>query len=193
MAAKGTKALTRVERYLAHLDQLTGGIEPTFTSVESTHDGLPRLTVLTYEDIPERGMLTALTYGLSLADHADWRLGKPELCLSVASQDKSWALAMGFLAESLRGEAPFCYGNTFGFGEQIAPESAMDAFVVFAPAVLERDDFTGIEVGDRLPINIAGLYPIHAAERLYIGEHGLEAFWAVDWDVYDVGRPPALS
>lgn len=182
---------SRVERYLAHLDQLTAGAEPRFQPIESTKPGLKGVTTLVYEDTPP-GLLAGVTYGLSLADHADWQLGKPELCISVRSTDISWALAVGFLAEQLRGSCPFCYGDTINFGERVSPESEMTAFAVFAPAVLDREDYTGINVGDTKPINIAGCYPIHDAEKQYIQDNGLEAFWDLDWDPYDVTRPPAV-
>lgn len=43
-----------------------------------------------------------------------------------------------------------------------------------------------------LPVNIAGCYPIHASEREFIQENGLEAFWrGVEWDPFEVTRPPA--
>ncbi len=64
--------------------------------------------------------------------------------------------------------------------------------MVFAPAVMDRDDYLGIHVGDGDHINIAGVYPIHESERAYITSHGLEAFWKLDWDPYDVHRPPAI-
>lgn len=114
------------------------------------------------------------------------------MCISVRSTDISWALAVGFLAEQLRGSCPFCYGDTINFGERVSPESEMTAFAVFAPAVLDREDYTGINVGDTKPINIAGCYPIHDAEKQYIQDNGLEAFWDLDWDPYDVTRPPAV-
>jgi hypothetical protein len=58
--------------------------------------------------------------------------------------------------------------------------------VVFAPAVLDRDDYLGIHVGDGDHISIAGMYPIYDSERAYIGEHGLEAFWKLN-------LPPRVS
>jgi hypothetical protein len=67
---------SRVENYLAHLDRLSGGMEPRFLPVESTHEGLKGVTVIAYENLPA-GLNTALTYGLSLADHPDWRYGRP--------------------------------------------------------------------------------------------------------------------
>jgi hypothetical protein len=183
---------TRVERFLAHLDGLTGGTEPRFLPVASTTVGLPGLTVMGYLGLPEPGMFTAVTYGVSLVSHEEWRLGKPELTITVASDDEAWGLAVGVLAEQLRGSCPFCYGDTINFGERITPESQMTAFVVFAPASLAHEDYSGIDVGDSLPINIAGCYPIHDSERQYIRENGLKAFWNLQWDPYDVRRSPAV-
>jgi hypothetical protein len=182
---------TRIERFLAHLDVLTEGVEPEFWPVESTKPGMKGLTAITHPDVPEPGFLTAITYGLSLADHELWRHGKPELCISVRSTDRRWAQAAAFIAEQLRGECPFQYGDTVNFGEPISTESAMDAFFVFSPAVLGRED-TRVEVGDDHPVNIVGLYPIHRSEREFIKLHGLDAFWNLDWDPYDVARQPAV-
>ena len=183
---------TRVERYLTHLDRVSGGLEPRFTRVASTRPGLHGVTVMSYEGVPQPGMLTAITYGVSLAEHPEWRLGKPELALSVNSLDPAWAYVLGNVAETLRGNCPFAYGYTITFGEPVDPGSGLDAFVVFAPAVLGRDDSVGIDVGDALPVSIQGVYPIHQSERAFIRDHGLEAFWNQDWDPYDVTRRPAV-
>jgi len=182
---------TRVERFLGHLDSLSGGLEPEFFPTDSTTAGLKGVTAITYQDLPEPGMLTAVTYGLSLASHPEWVLGRPELCISVRSQDIAWARATAFIAEQMRGDCPFEYGNVLGFGDRMSEESLMTSFVVFAPAVLDRSDFLDIDVGDELPISIAGLYPIHESEREFIEAHGLEEFWRLDWDPYDVRRDPA--
>jgi hypothetical protein len=169
---------------------------PKFFSVQSTKPGLSQVTTVVYDGLPE-GLLTALTYGVSLAEHPEWRNGSLELCISVRSPDVIWAHALGFLAESPRGSCPFAYGNTLNFGERISTESDMTAFVVFAPAVLDRGDYTGIDVS--LPgheghdvISVQGLYPIHDVERQFIDEQGLQAFWQKNWDPYDVHRLPAV-
>ena len=67
----------------------------------------------------------------------------------------------------------------------------MTAFVIFRASLrdLDRNDFGNIDVGDALPINIQGLYPIHQAERQWIRTNGIQAFWQLDWDPYDVARP----
>jgi hypothetical protein len=187
--------MSRVERYLAHLDELRGGIEPRFLPVESTKADLKGVTVITYAHLPD-DLTTALTYGLSLATHPDWKNGRPELCISVKSEDDRWAWAIGEVAQDLRGSCPFCYGDTINFGCQISPESDMTAFVIFAPAALDRADCQidvspEGHVGHDI-IHLTGAYPIHEVERQYIRENGLEAFWKSGWDMYDVTRPPAV-
>jgi hypothetical protein len=179
---------TRVERFLAHLDELSGGIEPRFYPIESTHPGQPSITAIVYRDIPEPGFITGITYGLSLSDHPDWRFGKPELVISVRSTDIAWALVMADFVEELRGECPFTYGGTLNHGQPISTESAMSAFCVFAPAALEPED-AEIDLGD-CKVFLNGCYPIYESERQFIQEHGLEAFWKLDWDINDVQRPP---
>jgi hypothetical protein len=186
---------SRVENYLAHLDRLSGGVEPRFLPVASTQENLKGVTIIAYRNLPD-DLATALTYGLSLAEHPDWKFGSPELCVSVRSEDDRWAWAVGHLAESLRGSCPFSYGNTINFGERISPESDMTAFVVFAPAVADSADChidvssPGHEGHDI--IHLAGMYPIYEAERQYIREYGLQSFWELDWDLYDVTRRPAV-
>jgi Suppressor of fused protein (SUFU) len=185
-----TGSPTRVERYLAHLDRLSGGIEPSFWPVESTSPGHAGVTAIGYRDLPEDGLLLGFTYGLSLAHQDEWRHGRPELSICVRSTDPAWVLAIAHLAERLRHDCPFSYGNTVNFGEPVASESALDGFVVFAPLALEEAD-AWVEVGDDHPIHVAGMYPTYASERQFITQNGLEAFWHLGWDPYDVTRPPA--
>lgn len=188
---------SRVENFMNHLDRLSGGVEPQFFPVDSTKPGLPRVTAITYRNLPEDGLLTTVTYGLSLAQHDLWRISSPELCMAVRSDDVIWAHALAFMAETYRGVCPFSYGNVIDFGEQVADESAMTAFLVFAPVVLDREDYLRIDVGapgheGHDVINIQGVYPIHEAERQFIAESGFTAFWDLEWDPYDVRRQPAV-
>lgn len=182
---------SRAERYLAYLDTLTDGAEPRLQPIPAGRPGLEDVITVIYRDHPEPRYLTGMTYGLSLADHRDWHGIKPELCVSVRSDDPIWALAVGYLAERLRGTCAFTYGDTIDFGEPIAPESKMTAFAVCAPANLDAPQYTAIDIGGA-PITLAGCYPIHDVERKYIREHGIDAFWQLDWDLYDVRRAPAV-
>jgi hypothetical protein len=109
--------VSRVERFLAHLDRLSGGVEPAFTPFRSDKPGQDQITVMTYTDHPSPGYLVGHTYGLSLADHPAWRNGSRELSIRVRSTDRLWTMAAGHLAETLRGRCPFSYGNTIDFGD----------------------------------------------------------------------------
>jgi hypothetical protein len=182
---------TRAERFLSHLDRLSGGVEPRFWPIASTSPAHQGVTAIGYWNMPEDGLLLGVTYGLSLTRQDSWRLGRPELTISVRSEDQAWILAIAYLAEQLRHDCPFSYGNTINFGEPIAAGSALDGFVVFAPLALEPAD-ARIDVGDDLPINIVGMYPTYPDERQFIAENGLEAFWNLDWDPYDIARRPAV-
>jgi len=65
----------------------------------------------------------------------------------------------------------------------------MSAFLVFAPAILEREIYLGIDVGADLPVNLQGVFPIYDEEREVIAEIGLERFWhSENFDMYDVNR-----
>lgn len=180
------------QRYLEHLDRFSGGIEPRLFRVTSLRPDLKGVAAIVYDDVPVAGWLTAMTYGLSLARHPVWEYYRPELCISVASSDELWARAMAEVAEHFRGQSPFLPAETIDYGGPISPTSALSSFVVFEPAVLAPENCIGIDIGDDLPISIAGLYPIHEDERQFIDAHGLEAFWDRDFDPADVHRPSAV-
>lgn len=170
------------------------GVEPDFFPIGS-HDSGANVTSILYRDLPEPGLLTSLTYGLSLARHEEWKFGRPELCISMRSEDATWGLAIAYLASALAGNCPFRYGDTINFGEPITDGTHLSAFVVFAPLVLDKADFLNVlaEPEGAAPddvINIAGMYPIHDSEREFIHTQGLEAFWKSDWDPYDPKRDP---
>ena len=180
---------TRVERFLDHLDGLSGGLEPEFWRVDSRDPGHQSVTAIGYHNVPEPGLLTGITYGLSLTKREEWTHGRPELSICVRSDDPAWVLAVAHLADGLRHECPFGYGQTINVGEPIAEGTDLDGFVVFAPLVIGADQ-ARIDVGDDLPVVVVGMYPTYASERQFIHQRGLEAFWRLEWDPYDVTRPP---
>ena len=178
---------TSAELFLEHLDNLTGA-DPRFNLFGPEGESLPRITSIVYPDSPEPGLLTAFTYGLSLADHADWKLGAPELVICVESEDSAWGWAIAEVAARLRGRCPFSIGNTINFHDQIAGESDMSAFFVFYPSVLDREAAT-VKLPDRT-VHVVGMYPIYEAEISLIQQIGPVAFWDLDgYDCYSVHRP----
>ena len=184
---------TPAERYLAHLDNIFQK-EPEFYKNESLIAGIPGVTAIVYRDIPEKGFTTALTYGLSLVKHPSWKLGRPELCISVESSNPDWGQVVGFIANKLRGDFPFSYGQTINFNEEISSDSEMNAFFIFAPNTLDKEDYLNIDIGEDYKISIAGLYPMYADELEVYGKIGLEAFWHhPNFDIYSVNRKRITS
>jgi hypothetical protein len=177
----------RVELYLDYLEGLIGA-EPRFQFFGPEGGSQSRITSITYPDRPEVGLLTAFTYGLSLADHPEWKLGAPKLLVCVQSDDPAWGWAVAEVAAQLRGECPFRIGDTINFHERIAEGSEMSAFLVFFPIGLERED-AKVELPDRT-VNIPGMYPIYEGEIDLIRRIGPLVFWESDrFDPYDVRRP----
>jgi len=182
------RELSRAEAFLTHLSAVSGGREPRLLMVDSTRPELEPVYVVTFDDVPEPGLTTGITYGVSLVDHQLWQGARPELCLTVQSTDDAWMWALGQIGERLRGDCPFVFGSTVDIGTPITGDTEMTSLVVFAPAVLDRGDYERIEVGDDDTITIVGVFPIHASERLFIVDHGLDEFWQLGWDMVDVTR-----
>ena len=180
---------TPIEKYLEHLDDIFP-IEPEFNIFDSNKPELSGVTSIIYKDIPEKGMITGVTYGLSLERHSEWLEDKrAELIITVDSDKIDWALVVGYVANNLRGHAPFCYGDTINFGEKISDDSEMSAFTVFVPSILENEDYLDIDIGLSYKINISGLYPIYSSEIEFIKRNGFEQFIDHEnFDLYSINR-----
>ena len=176
------------EAYLAHLDSIFH-VEPEFHILKSTMPGVSGVTVIYYSDLPEPGLITAFTYGLSLGSHPDWRASRPELMISMESRDKAWGLAVADIAEAHRFEWPFCYGTTVNFHQPISEGSGLSAFLIFAPLFLKKEQYLYITLPSST-VSIAGIYPLHVDEIALHRKIGLERFWHLPkWDPLDPHRP----
>jgi hypothetical protein len=177
------------ELFMTHLDAITGGIEPAITKIDSTHEGMRPVYVFTYRNWPQPDFITGFTFGLSESTHPDWKYGRPELMISVESLDHSWCEAIGYMAERLRGDCPFCYGLAINFCAEISDHSQMDAFLIFGPPHLDKS-MQSVTLND-YTCNIAGMWPMYSTEIEIYNELGLEKFWHHDdWDPMNVNRPP---
>lgn len=182
--------MTPIETYLQTLDNIT--------SREARHDRVslegeaPPIWVVTYEDWPIAGRITAFTYGLSSVDHPRWRLGRPELMTSVDSDKLAWGLAAGHLVRQHRGEQTFSYGEIYRLGDPIAIDSAMSCVLVFAPRDLPTKEAAQIQLVDRT-INLVQMYPIYDEEAVLIKSIGLRDFLAMGVDFHHVRRPNSVS
>jgi Suppressor of fused protein (SUFU) len=138
--------------------------------------------------MPEPGTLTMVTYGISEAMHPDWKQGRPELVVSLDSEDMAWGMAAAYMAEAARGDFPFAYSQVLNFNRAISEESPMSAFFLFAPSFLDQEQ-TKLVLPNKT-IFLYGAYPLYAGETNLIEQIGLEKFWNLPgFDLYNVKRP----
>jgi len=183
------KKLSPAEQYLNHLNKIFKK-EPLLFKEESLDKNLPGVTTIVYENVPEKGMITSFTYGLSLGNHPDWKNGRPELTLTVKSENFSWGRISGHLANWLRDKCPFSYGDPIDFQERISDDSEMDGFLVFAPSIFKnKSDYDNLDIGTKYRIYIKGIYPIYSSEIEVMPKLGFEKFWKhPNFDLYNVNR-----
>lgn len=175
------------EIYAEHLRSVFGD-EDSIHAAPAEGDG-PPVSVFVYRDIPDKGMITGVTYGLSLCPLPAWKLARPEMIVSVESELVEWPAAAASFASSFRGQKTFQYGDILSTDVPLAPDTEMTGFLVFAQSILDKE-FVSIQLAD-YKVHFSQLYPIYKEEVDVYSRIGLEAFWKHDgFDIYDVGRPP---
>jgi len=176
--------------------QWKDALEERFGSIDDVaevqSEGKPKIQIFYFEDLPEEGTLTAVTCGLSNAAHPNWEAGKPELIVSLDTNEKSWGFAAGYLASAFYNEKAFSYGDLFKLDDPISDENEMNAFFVFAPSFLDQEQAT-FQLPDRT-IHLAGMYPIYDEEIEIYNKIGLKAFWHSEgFDLYNPRRNKILT
>lgn len=178
---------SNAELFIDHLQSVFGK-EDAIHKVEAK-DGGPSIAVFVYKDIPEEGMITGVTYGLSACAFPAWTMARAEMIVSVESLDVNWPLAAGTFAALFRGEKSFSYGDVFTTDIPLASDTQMDGFLIFAQSILEPE-FVSLQVND-YKIHFSQFYPIYKQELAIYGKIGLEAFWKhPGFDMYNVKRKP---
>ncbi|HNO78422.1 MAG TPA: suppressor of fused domain protein [Phycisphaerae bacterium] len=155
-------------------------------------EGKPKVFVFYFDGWPEPGLMTAVTFGLSNANHPDWKYGGVELMVSLETQDRSWGLSAAYFASAFFNERPFAYGDIFMVDDPISDESEMNAYLVFGPPFLEQAD-AQIDLSDR-SVFLKGMYPLYESELDQYERLGLEDFWRLDeLDILNPRRRPVQT
>lgn len=159
---------------------------------QSAQDGLIEPAVLVWKDVPERGFMTCVTYGLSLGNHPKWQHHrKPELIMTLHSDDEAWAIELADMVARGRGEIPFSYGQMIHFNRPIVQNSVLSGMLIFAPYQLEQEDYLDIPVGNDYTICLSGAYPVAQSEMDLASARGVKALWTHPaFDFENVFRVP---
>jgi hypothetical protein len=150
-------------------------------------DERPRMMIFYFADFPAPGILTAVTAGLSNANHPEWVHGKPELSFALQTTDKGWGMAAAYLAQEFFNKHSFAYQTSFGLNMPLTGDSVMNACFVYRPQFMSKDQVK-FELRDRT-IYLAGLFPMYEEEIALCEAKGSEAFWSAPaFHPYDPAR-----
>lgn len=175
------------EIFLTHLEMIFG--KAVAIHQAQAPDGRAPVSVFVYKNIPAEGMITGVTYGLSLYPYPDWKVSRPEMIVSVNSLDIGWPCATATFTANFRGKKRFSYGDVFTTDVPLNSDSAMDGFLVFAPSILDPRVQT-VQMND-YKIHFSQFYPIYRSELTVIEKIGLERFWKhPGFNMYDIKRKP---
>jgi hypothetical protein len=149
----------------------------------------PTIFVFFFRDLPRPGMTTAITCGLARANHPDWKVGRPELMISMRSDRLDWGLTAGFLASAYFKQKRFSYGDVFRVDVPLAEDTEMKAYVLWAPAFLTKEQ-AKFNLGAK-PIHLVSMYPLHEQELALLERIGLKELWHSEgFEMDNPARPP---
>lgn len=186
----------RLTSYLEHLTSILGA-EPSIHHLLPIDQRSGDVLALAYMDVPKRGYVTGITYGLSGSVDPDRSFGGRELSITIRSEDIEWAIVPARMVASLRGKHPFNRGQALGYAGRFTEGSPMSSVLLAEPAIYGLSkpinialDVQGVDGGDL--VEILGVYPIHPSERDFVYASGFDAFWGLKWDRFDPSRPPVM-
>jgi len=178
---------TNHEIYLAHLERIFG--QEDLIKKHDCPRGGPPIWVFIYHDIPDKGMITGVTYGLSKFAHPDWKFSRPEMIISMETEDEMWAWAAAYFCAEFIGEKKFSYGDVFTTEVPLAKDTMMDGLLIFAQGILE-EEVQSVQLND-YKVHFSQFYPIYRSELDIYRRIGLESFWKHEgFAMYDPKRKP---
>lgn len=172
-----------------YLTQSVGREPDDVLALEANPTETESVFVFVFRDYPEPSLVTGFTSGLSAASHADWKDTKPELSLTVASDDAAWMQALAYLVDWNRAGHSFLPGSLFHYGRTISAESAMDSFLVFNLAISGDNEFRNIPIDEDL-ITFYGVHPLHHDEVAMLQKVGIRKFMGLpEYRLFSTTRP----
>ena len=180
----------RLARFVERLSSVLGAA----SEIQEVAPRVPadgQVFVVVYADKPQPGFVTGITYGLSSLK--DSPASGRELCITMHSSDREWALVPGITVAALRGLCPFEPGMVIGYKKPYVEGSGLSSLLLGAPDArlsLGQRIEVGFPAGRSAEdsVEIVGAYPIYASERNAFHARGAEMAWGSGWDPSDPNR-----
>ncbi|HYF34680.1 MAG TPA: suppressor of fused domain protein [Prosthecobacter sp.] len=155
---------------------------------EPAADGGPPISVFIYDNCPEAGMITGITYGLSVRANPAWTHSRPEMIISMESSSHTWPFAALSLTAHFASKKRFRYGDVFTVDGSLTEDTDMDAMLIFSPSILDPASASIQLSGYR--VHLSQYYPFYRSEFDLYERIGLEAFWKhPQFAIYHPKRP----
>jgi hypothetical protein len=179
-------AKNNAEHYLEYLTATFG--EESRILREDGVDGGPPISMFVYEGAPEPGMITGVTFGLSLVANPAWTQSRPEMLISMESGSLDWPSVAANLTAYFSRKKRFSYGDVFTVDGPLTEDTEMDALLIFAQSLLEPEH-ASVDLRD-YRVHLSQFYPFYRSEIELYERIGLQAFWNhPDFGMYDPRRP----
>jgi hypothetical protein len=180
----------RFARFVERASSIVGA-QPDIHEVVPREPGDSEVFSLVFVDVPAPGLVTGVTYGLSLCQRLNARPVR-ELCTTMRSTDLAWPKVPAHTVAVLRGICPFDPGMVIGYKEPYVPPSGLSSLVLAStlpvPALADGIDVAPPDADTDDLVQIVAAYPVYPSEREAVHAVGLGAVFDSDWDPYDPAR-----
>jgi hypothetical protein len=189
LAARPSDA-DRFARFVERASSIVGA-QPDIHEVVPREPGDSEVFSLVFVDVPEPGLVTGVTYGLSLWQRLNARPVR-ELCTTMRSTDLAWPKVPARTVAVLRGMCPFDPGMVIGYKEPYVPPSGLSSLVLAStlpvPALADGIDVAPPDADTDDLVQIVAAYPVYPSEREAVHAVGLGAVFDSDWDAERLRR-----
>jgi hypothetical protein len=181
------------DRFACFVERVSSimGAEPDIHEVVPREPGDGEVFALVFVDVPEPGLVTGVTYGLSLWQRLNAQPVR-ELCITMRWADPAWPKVPARTVAVLRGMCPFDPGMVIGYKEPYVPPSRMSSLVLAStlpvPALANGIDVAPPDADTVDLVEIVAAYPLYPSEREAVQAVGLEVVFDSGWDPYDPAR-----
>ena len=185
-----TRTMTNLDSYLKSVDRIVSRNDAQYLRIyKGSNPG--QISTCRYEKWPQTGYTTIFSAGLSLFNNPAWKLSRPEIVLTVMSEDPQWASVLGQTITESLGKTNYEYGAMIKVPVAMPVGCLMDSICIYRCSVLDVGQ-EAINLPD-YKVVLSQMYPIYKNEMGLISKDIQKFFADEDMDWYDPMRSPKQS